>query len=65
MADDLPDADRNAPPARPARRTMDGRWIVTAIVALAVALGLVGVKFRRPSPGRATQPASNPAAPLR
>lgn len=62
MADDPSHVRRRTPPAHGSARTVDGRWIVAAIIALAVTLGVIGLKFRRPSPTRATQPTSNPQA---
>ena len=57
-----PPAEEFPPAAHPGPRRVDGRWIVAAIVALAIGLGLIGLKFRRPSPAK-SQP-SRPNAPI-
>lgn len=44
-------------------RAVDGRWIVLIVVGLAVVLGLVGLKFRQPSPMQKNRQTTVPTQP--
>ncbi|QOV87373.1 hypothetical protein [Humisphaera borealis] len=60
----MPDIDRPDNPREVPAASVDGRWIVLIVVALGVILGLIGLKFRQPSPMQRekSQPATAPAA---
>jgi hypothetical protein len=44
------------------RSPANGRWVVIVVIALGIALAVVGMKFRQPMPQNAP-PATNTAAP--